>query len=283
MPDHSFTVVLRHDSSKLAPILWRSTDPAHNLPELTALLEEQHRAGLQRTTQALEQWRKGLGELKLVEPDVPEFGDCLDASVTGEDVHSGDVKPIAHRHWEYERPGQGGARNADDHSGHEGQPEQKKQAPPTDRPDQEARSGRPLEEHSGAGECEDPDQQDLQNRRYVASDSSVEQRGQVAGVHKEAGDRGMHRRGDRLDSRTVRAHQHDGVLEQRASPGGQFAAAHQVLQGEGRTGASMVDVRLVPHLDSVLAKLEDPTRESDLIKRHVQVHPEGFHCKRPVG
>ena len=93
----------------------------------------------------------------------------------------------------------------------------------------------------------------------------------------------MHRSGDRLDSRTVRAHQHDGVLEKRASPRGQFAATHQVLQGEGRTGASMVNVRLAPHLDSVLAKLEDPTRESDLIKRHVQVHPEGFHCERPVG
>ena len=44
----------------------------------------------------------------------------------------------------------------------------------------------------------------------------------------------------------------------------------------------MVDEGLAPDLDSVLAKLEDPTRESDLIKRHVQVHPEGFHCERPV-
>ena len=114
-PDHSFAVVFRHDSSKLAPVLWRSTDPAHDLPELTALLEEQHRAGVQRTTQGLEQWRKGLSESKLVEADVPESGDCLDASVTGEDVHSGDVKPIAHRHREYEPPGEGGTRNAEDH------------------------------------------------------------------------------------------------------------------------------------------------------------------------
>ena len=45
----------------------------------------------------------------------------------------------------------------------------------------------------------------------------------------------------------------------------------------------MVDVRLAPHLDSVLTKLEHPVHESDLIKRHVQVNPEGFHCKRPVG
>ena len=40
----------------------------------------------------------------------------------------------------------------------------------------------------------------------------------------------------------------------------------------------MVDVRLAPHLDSVLTKLEHPTNESDLIKRHVQMNPQGFHC-----
>ena len=45
----------------------------------------------------------------------------------------------------------------------------------------------------------------------------------------------------------------------------------------------MVNVRLAPHVDSVLAELEEPVHESDLIKRHFQVHPEGFHCKRPVG